>query len=78
LDHLDLLEAASDAAAALDDDGLLLAPYLAAFGVVNPDDLDPADRTDIYLEIARSMAARYADVVEAVNSLEGYEADTRS
>ncbi len=78
MDHLDLLEAAADAAAALDDDGLLLAPYLGAFGAVTRDDLDPADRTDLYLEIARSMAARYAEVVDAVNSLEAYEADTRS
>ena len=75
MDHLDLIEAASDAAAALDDDGSAIAPYLAAFGASTPADLDPADRTDLYLEIARSIAARYADVVDAVDALEAYEAD---
>jgi hypothetical protein len=78
MDHLDLIEAASDAAAELDPDGLEIAPYLAAFGARTPADLDPADRTDIYLEIARSMAARYADVVDAVSSLEAYEAAARN
>ena len=78
MDHLDLIEAASDAAAALDDDGSGIAPYLAAFGASTPADLDPADRTDLYLEVARSMAARYARVVEAVNSLEAYEEAARN
>jgi len=78
MDHLDLIEAASDAAAALDFDGAEIAPYLAAFGASSPAALDPADRTDLYLEIARSMAARYADVVQAVDSLEAYEADART
>ncbi len=50
----------------------------AAFGARTPADLDPADRTDLYLEIARSMAARYADVVDAVNSLEAYERNAQS
>ena len=78
MDHLDLLEAASDAAAELDSDGSEIAPYLAAFGASTPADLDPADRTDHYLEVARSMAARYARVVEAVNSLEAYEEAARN
>ena len=78
MDHLDLIEAASDAAAALDSDGSEIAPYLAAFGANSPADLDPADKTDIYLEIARSMAAQYAHVVDAVDALGSYEEGARS
>jgi hypothetical protein len=73
LDHLDLIEAASDAAAALDADGSEIAPYLAAFGASSSTELDPADRTDLYLEVARAMADRYADVVDGVAALEAYE-----
>jgi hypothetical protein len=76
LDHLDLIEAASDAAAALDSDGSAIAPYLPAFRASTSADLDPADRTDLYLEIARSMADRYAGVVDAVDALQAYEKDT--
>ena len=74
-DHLDLLEAAADAAAALDPDGSALSPYLAAYGAITPDNLDPADRTDIYLEIARHVAHVYGELVDAVRLLEASEGD---
>ena len=72
MDHLDLIEAASDAAAALDDNGSAIAPVLAAFGASTPADLDPADRTDLYLEIARiyrrSICATLFDAVDALEA----------
>lgn len=75
MDHLDLIEAASDAAAELDSDGSEIASYLAAFGASTPDDLDPADRTAIYLELARETADVYGELVDAVRVLEAYERD---
>ena len=49
------------------------APYFAAYRATSPGELDPVDRMDICLELARHAAHVYGEVVDAVRLLESYE-----